>query len=108
FAVATDRDAERLHEGTAIRAAVAGSVVEMAAPETLWAVVAMARSRREQRDARVAMTTVERTTPMSCLAVALVARHGNASGQSRTETAPRVPATGANRSGDGQRDSHRG
>ena len=51
---------QRLHERAAVHGAVAGSVVEVAAPQTLWAVVAMARPRRERRDAGAAMAAGER------------------------------------------------
>ena len=60
FAVAPDRDAQRLHQGTAVGGAVAGRVVDVTAPQAERAVVAMPGALGLEQDAGAAMAAGER------------------------------------------------
>ena len=74
LAVSPDADRDGLHERAAIGVSVAGAVVvEMAAPQTIWAVIPVCGAEGLDGDIKAAVSAAERIRAAAAFAVALVA-----------------------------------
>jgi hypothetical protein len=74
FSRSANGDRDRLHQRTAIRRAIAGGVVvDMAAPQTVGAVVAMSGAEGAIRHVEMAVAASERAGSVAPLTAALIA-----------------------------------
>lgn len=73
--VATYGDRDWLHERVAERGPITRAVVQVAAPQTVRAMVAVSGADGEGRDVQAAMTAAERALPLTPLTAALIVRH---------------------------------
>ena len=79
FAVTTDGDRDRFHRRTALRGAIAGTVVDVATPQAVGAMVPMSSAGRVVGDVESAVPAPERPRRASPRPVARIARHGDTS-----------------------------
>jgi hypothetical protein len=91
--VATYCDRDRLHERVAERSPITRALVQVAAPQTVRAMVAVSGADGEGRDVQAAMTAAERVLHPTPLTAALIVRHRKTSRKGRWETpsCPGVP-----------------
>jgi len=73
LSVSTHGDGDRFHERAALRGSIAGTVIQVAAPQAVRAVVAVSRAEGVGRDVQPAMATAERAPPVMPLTAALIA-----------------------------------
>jgi hypothetical protein len=71
--VSSNGDGDRLHERATVRVSIAGTVVQVAAPQAVRAVVAMSGAEGIGRDVQAAVATAERASPFMPLTAALIA-----------------------------------
>jgi hypothetical protein len=71
--VSANGDGDRFHERATVCGSIAGTVVDVAAPQAVRAVVAVSGAEGVGRDVQPAVATAERASPLTPLTAALIA-----------------------------------
>jgi len=71
--VSSNGDGDRFHERAAVRGSIAGTVVQVAAPQAVRAMVAVSGAKGVGRDVQPAVATAERASSLMPLTAALIA-----------------------------------